>query len=329
MKKGVVVLLNEKRLVLLKAFKNVESVKARETLVGKTRLFKSRKTLKARICVSILACLTVFLTFATLASSVSITAVAQKTVFVKGDNASIVVTLKNDAFYKTFLIEVNVRGGGLPPAPKRVPIELAAGEEKTLNIIVFTIDDGIPPGSYEVTLNLLEGENLLSKVVVSFNVEGTLKLIPDFQVFACRDEACTQRSSIYYKGNTVFLKYSSSIEGLNVNAVIKTPSGEKTVSLPASFTLETAGNHVVTATAFKQGFKQSTVETEFGVLEKPFTLIEERLGEEAMQTISKPESEEVKVQQQNFTLITIVLTIVLLAAIVAFLFFVKKKAKKK
>lgn len=264
-------------------------------------------------------------------SALEFSAAAQKTVFVKDENVVILATVENDAgVAKTFVVEVNVRGGGLPPAPVRVPVLLEAGESKTVNVSALFVDDGVPPGDYEARVRLLDAEVVVSEASASFRVEGTLERISDFEVFACADEACARRSAVYYKGGIVFLKYASATEGLSVSAVVKTPSGEKTIALPASLVLDAKGIHVVTVTAAKSGFKSVVKQIEFSVLEKPVTLVEERgLAGEAptVATPLKPSGEGRGFDSAALYAIVLVVALAVAAA-VSYWFFRKKRKRR-
>jgi hypothetical protein len=268
---------------------------------------------------------------AAFASAAEFSAAAEKTVFARGEEARVSVTVKNDAAQaKNFFVEVNVVGrapeNALPPAPKRMRVSLDAGEEKTVKLTLLFVDEGVPPGDYEARVRLLEGEAVVSEASAAFRVEGTLARTPDYRVFACKDEACSQPSIVHYRCSRVFVATVPKLEGFAVTAQVKTPDGVQSLALPASLTASAAGVYEVTATASKEGHAPKTFSFSFNVLEKPVTLVEERQAAERKAT-AKPE-EKPLAQQGDYALIGIaVAAIVVLVLLFAWLS--KGKAKKR
>ncbi|MFH1780171.1 MAG: hypothetical protein ABH803_03460 [Candidatus Micrarchaeota archaeon] len=254
-----------------------------------------------------------FLVFsAMLANAVSMNAIAEKNVFNKGENATVLVTIQSNEAVELFL-EANVVGEGLPPAPKRVFLQLSANEERTISLVLFQVDDGIPPGNYEAKLRLLQDGVELTASQANFSVEGTTRHFA-LQVLICNDAECSTRVSVPIKGDSIFLKpvLNPQTEGVLVNAVVEKPDGsEAKLVLPSELRLLAAGTYEISASAEKAGFETASFSSELIVLEKPFDFNEKA-------------SEEPKTSSFDYGFIFIGLLVIVLIVLV-YLKLIKKR----
>ncbi|MCX6798563.1 MAG: hypothetical protein NTW59_00505 [Candidatus Diapherotrites archaeon] len=200
-----------------------------------------------------------------------------------GDEIAIINTVKNTASEKKGLVIETAFGSEAPGyAPKIVqsgaPFE--ALEEKEI-IFNLSVTETMPAGKYFVESILREKgkDNVLEQATASFEVKGTLKTI-GLELLSCKTQDCTGRSTLFYKGNKVFLDYRSSVgeeEGLTVKSTLVSPEGaEKEIALPYNFTIESSGAFFLKATASKEGYKTESKEIEFGGLDEEIKLIENR-----------------------------------------------------
>jgi len=204
-----------------------------------------------------------------------------KDTYYPGDEIVVENKIANTAAVgKALVVQTRISGVGFTYYPTIVTggADFEAGEEKEIDF-TFHVIDTMPAGKYRVTSSLLEGENLLGEATCFFEVTGTLKVI-DMELLACKDKSCNKQASLFYKGDVVYLRYSSTVEGLRVDATLILPDEtERNIEMPSKCLITLPGTYILRVTASKEGYKTATKEIEFGALEEQITVLEgERTG---------------------------------------------------
>ena len=219
-----------------------------------------------------------FAGFPSICSAQEITVAADKDIYYPGDEIIVINKIKNTADVdKVLNIETRISGVGFRyyPTIVRSGAHFEVGEEKEINFTFYVIET-MPAGKYKVTSTLLGEEKALREATCFFEVTGTLKVI-DIALLTCEDESCDKRATLFYKGETVYLNYKSSVEGLSIDAALIFPDEtEKEIDMPSSYSLEAPGRYILKLTASKEGYKTITKEIEFGALEEEIKVLEEK-----------------------------------------------------
>ena len=239
---------------------------------------------------------------------------ADKDIYYPGDEIVVVNKIKNTADVdKVLTIETRISGVGFRYYPTIVGsgAHFEAGEEKEINFTFYVIET-MPAGKYKVTSTLLEDEKILDEATGFFEVTGTLKII-DIELLTCKDKSCNEEATVFYKGDAVYLDYKSSVEGLLIEATLIFPdTTEKEISVPSSHLLETSGRYILKVIASKDGYKTVAKEIEFGALEEEIKVLEQKPKEE-----------------KGIPKLYMIIGAVVVAAIVASVFVIKSRKKKK
>jgi hypothetical protein len=207
-----------------------------------------------------------------------ITVAADKDIYYPGDEIVVINKIKNTTDVdKVLNIETRISGVGFRYYPTVVGsgAHFEAGEEKEINFTFYVIET-MPAGKYKVISTLLEEEKLLDEATNFLEVTGTLKII-DIELVTCKSKSCDEEATIFYKGETIYLDYKSSIEGLSTKATLILPDKtQKGISIPSSYLLETPGSYILKVIASKEGYKTVDKEIEFGALEEEIKVVEQR-----------------------------------------------------
>ena len=132
-------------------------------------------------------------------------------------------------------------------APDRLvyyDVTLGAGESKTVTLYQSNVTEDFPADEYTVSVRLIEDNIIEEEREVTFLVEGTLKQMP-FAVNLCKDEEFEYESSVFIKGDSIYVGYESPIEGIQVAGSISSPDGsEKNITLPTVVQAAETGSYV-------------------------------------------------------------------------------------
>jgi hypothetical protein len=223
----------------------------------------------------ILLVATFLVVFPTVCSAQEITVTTDKDVYNPGDEILITNRVKNTADIAAGLtIETRISGVGFTyyPTVMRSGIDLKAGHEKDIGFALYVIDT-MPAGEYEIISTLLEEEDTIGEATCFFEVTGTLKII-DIELLTCRDRSCNNQATLFYEGETVYLDYVSSLEGLSAEAILILPNDtQKQIEMPSSYSPKGPGTYTLRVAASKQGYKTLVKEIEFGVLEEQINVL--------------------------------------------------------
>ncbi|MEM4347757.1 MAG: hypothetical protein QW802_04135 [Candidatus Altiarchaeota archaeon] len=235
-----------------------------------------------------------------------------KEVYYPNEKITIFANIKNFEKNEKFLVlEFSIT----PSKPRvqypvtlfRVPCPLKAEEEKIMNISSLVVSDTMPSDSYNLTASLLYEGKILAKAETSFKVEKTLNVI-DLKILTCKDEKCDYQRSIFHKGDTLYIGYSS-VEGALVKANVKFPDGRNMdLILPSTLKLENPGRYSIKVAASKSGYKTIIKDFEIGVLEEEIKVLEEKLDREKELKIA---AEKPKENLQYILILTLTLIIFL------------------
>lgn len=147
-------------------------------------------------------------------------------------------------------------------------VTLGAGESRTVTLYEIYVTEDFPPDEYTVTVRLIEDNIIEEEGEVIFLVEGTLEQMP-FAVHLCKDEECEYESSVFIQGDSIYVGYESTIEGVQVSGSISYPDGSKeNITLPTVVQAAETGSYVLQTTASKSGYKSETREIDFAVIEQ-------------------------------------------------------------
>ena len=245
--------------------------------------------------------------FPTVCSAQEITVATDKDIYYPGDEILIINRVKNTADIATGLtIETRISGVGFTyyPTVMRSGVDLKAGQEEEIQFSLHVIET-MPAGQYQVTSTFLGDEDTVEEASCSFEVTGTLKII-DIELLTCRRQSCDSQVTLFYKEETVYLNYVSSVEGLSTEASMILPDDtQRQIDIPSRYSPRGPGTYMLRVTASKEGYKTLTKEIEFGVLEEEIKVLE---GESAA-----------------FPTRYVIIGVVVVAAAVALFFFIRSK----
>lgn len=90
-----------------------------------------------------------------------------------------------------------------------------------------------------------------------------------FAIRTCRDSGCSGRSSVFARGEEIYIDYESGVAGPVVVATLTYPDGKKSgLDLPASIEAEDTGTYAVDATASKDGYRDMAARAQFALIER-------------------------------------------------------------
>ena len=86
---------------------------------------------------------------------------------------------------------------------------------------------------------------------------------------------------VFLKNEDIYLDYKSSIEDIEIDAVLKYPSGkQKKIDLPISIKASQVGTYELEITASKEGYKDVNLKEQFGVIKEEAKIGEINFSEE-------------------------------------------------
>jgi len=192
--------------------------------------------------------------------------------FAVNERLLVVVTVENSRDSNVYL-QAHVLNVKLNSQLNTKSIEIAPQETKKIILYNFLIDDTYKTGDYLVVLSLvdaLDSTTIVSKNV-SFSITGKLEDFY-FDIFACKDESCTQKSEIFTKEELIYLAFESGISNPTIIATLEYPDKSKEeITLPTFMPALQVGTYNLEATAFKQGYKTMAKSIQFSVIEKETT----------------------------------------------------------
>jgi hypothetical protein len=256
--------------------------------------------------------------FASCCTAQEIIVKASKDVYYPNDNIIIINKIKNSDSEKILTLETRISGEGFRyyPTLMKTGAYFNAEEEKEINFTLYVIDT-MPAGRYKVVSSLFDGEKLINESTCYFEVKNTLKII-DIDLFTCKDRYCTNLATLFYKGETVYMSYKSSVEDLTIDTILTPPDKtEKKITLPSSYVLQLPGTYLIKVTASKDGYKSVTKEIEFGALEEEIKVFEGEKWEPAKKQFSE--------FQISYTFIIIGIFVIIGIAMI--IFWIRKKKK--
>ena len=199
-----------------------------------------------------------------------------KVIYYPGDEILIINRIRNTAdIAQAVRIETRISGVGFTYYPTVLTsgVDVKAGEEKEVQFTLYALET-MPAGEYQVTSAILEEEGTIEEATCFFQVTGTLKII-DIELLTCRNQSCDNQATLFYRGQTVYLTYMSSVEGLSIDATLLLPDDtQKQIEMPSSYKPRSSGAYALRVTASKVGYKTLTKGIEFGVLEQEITVLE-------------------------------------------------------
>ncbi len=129
----------------------------------------------------------------------------------------------------------------------------------------FTVTEEIEPQTCTAYVQVLEPFQY--RVEKEFRIETRPSF--EFEIFVCKDQACSEKTKVFLQNETIYLDYSSGVENPEIDATLIYPSGrEEQITLPTSIKLDEVGTYTLTVTASKEGYKNVTKTVQFAVIEK-------------------------------------------------------------
>ena len=245
-------------------------------------------------------------------SSISIT--TSKLEYLAGENVSITFLLESPQFFSgNLIIEI------IPP--ERSDTQEAFSSKINLNpyqiqVIkkYFQIDENNLPGLYKITGRFIDtNSTFIMQNTTFFNVVGT----KDYFIFnpkICKDVTCLKESKIFIKNEDIFIDYDSDVSDLSIDATLIYPDKKiEQITLPTTIKASKIGTYDLEVTASKDGYKTITEKIQLGVIEKQAKIKKVSIKKEA----------ELHTQSPDY------LIIILLVFVVAVLFVLNYRKKKR
>jgi len=145
-------------------------------------------------------------------------------------------------------------------------LTLRPGELRTIELYRIIVTEDFPEDRYMVEARLISDGVVEDQQQTEFLVEGTLKEMV-FGVHLCRDEDCQYESTIFVKGENIYLAYDSPIQGLEVEGTLSYSDGSKeNITIPSIIPSVLEGQHTLRVTASKSGYKSKTITMSFAAI---------------------------------------------------------------
>jgi hypothetical protein len=153
-------------------------------------------------------------------------------------------------------------------SPLAESIDLKVGETKESIEYKMKVTEFTPSGQYRASAEVRdENGTLVTKGYKDFIISGTKKEI-DANLSLCIDEECTKKSSVFIKGDKIFIKINSEIDGLNINSTINNES----ISFENNIAVVKAkkeGSFIIDIELNKEGYHSKKLNKDFGILDAP------------------------------------------------------------
>ena len=141
---------------------------------------------------------------------------------------------------------------GYIAGPQSYPITIKAGSTKTIVLYNKKAGKDVPAGLYSITVNLIANGTIAGKSEKEFFVRSKLKNM-ELAIESCKDQTSTKKAKVFTKGETVYLKYKTSLKP-KIDANLALPDKTtKQISLPFSFRAGQLGTYNLTVKASKEG----------------------------------------------------------------------------
>ncbi|MDI6704600.1 MAG: hypothetical protein QME40_08030 [bacterium] len=155
-----------------------------------------------------------------------------------------------------------------PIMPFHQEILLEPQQKKDIEVCSFLVREDFPGGEWRLNGELRMGEQKLGEDSTTFTITGVLKEMK-LEIKICRDPACTEKPKTILQNEEIYLTSESDVPETQIEARLIFPDQTiKSISLPASLTVEKSGTYVFEVIAFKKGYKTQTQRIEFGVIKK-------------------------------------------------------------
>jgi hypothetical protein len=178
------------------------------------------------------------------------------------------------------------------------------------NYIYGRLGSGFSSANCSASINILEP--FFASDSVSFRIESTEKI--PFLVFSCKDSECNEKAKVFLKGQNIYLKYNSEIEGLSIRAELKYPDEHiSQVDIPSSLKAETIGSYELYVIASKAGYAAQEARQEFAVINENAEIKDNAFG-----TGIESGSDANKQTKKGIYLIYILAVLILVLAIVVY-----------
>ncbi len=201
-------------------------------------------------------------------------------------------------------------------------VSLDAGKSNKIVLYSFVIDDNFKKGDYNVNVEVSSSRGKIGSDGFSFEIMKGTEVF-DFDVFACKDFACSERSNTFLVDDEIFINYGASVD-VELDAVLIKNKRKKEITLPYFLGNPKLGNYVVEVIAFKEGYKTETDKFQFTILKSHADFSEKSVVGivDSGDRHSIPDLEE-QLYKNNY-LLTVLLSIVLVVAVIFLLNFVLK-----
>jgi hypothetical protein len=147
-------------------------------------------------------------------------------------------------------------------------ITIPPGGEEQLTVYQTQVGSTMPADVYYAVCVLSVDGIKEDEKDLDFTIEGTLAKMT-VTPRLCRDGGCSQESLTYLRGETVYLRYSSSTDGISVRGSVTSPGGAvQQVTLPTVVEAEQTGTYTLDLVGSKPGYQEVNTRVQFAVLEE-------------------------------------------------------------
>ncbi|MCX6818149.1 MAG: hypothetical protein NTU57_04805 [Candidatus Aenigmarchaeota archaeon] len=222
-----------------------------------------------------------------------------------------IVLLNNESRQLNLTVEQFLTYPGINPIPLYEQVTIGAGNNTLISDFSFDVYDYSKPGMYIHSVRVYEDEKLVADKTSEFSVKGTIQFFGDYDLITCTDVACSDVTSIFDAGETVYI-YLESDENPTIEGYVDRPDGGLTnvffTNGVTEFVPAYSGEYKVNVILSKDGFSPEKIEKDITVVGSAANL---------------PGSAPVETQFIAILAVAAVAAIVIIAAILFF----KKKGK--
>ncbi len=205
---------------------------------------------------------------------------------------------------------------------------LNINESRIILLYNISIDENFKNGEYVLEVRESVNGRLSGIKQISFSVRG-IPLGRKLNVQICKDSACTKKSKIFLKGETVYINYKSEITGLSTSAKLILPDKSfQQLTLPTSIKAGQIGTYKLGVSASKKGYKSTMQEEQFAVIEKSANITALSGTSNNNAQTNALTGRVIQDNEINGNLIPILIAICVVMAIVAYIYFSRKKHPK-
>jgi hypothetical protein len=126
------------------------------------------------------------------------------------------------------------------------------------------MDENVKSGNCVASISVLEPYTFEFKK--NFEVSGVSDL--SITSLICKDASCSEKTKIFILGEKIYLNYASSTENVLINGTLTYPDkSSEEISLPYLFSAKQIGTYELNLVASKEGYKTTSLDEQFGVIE--------------------------------------------------------------